>query len=63
MGGILRFMGVDSNSLGVIALNVLIMFAEWVKNTKNSIEFLVLTVVIYVSISATRSQLQSWEMG
>jgi hypothetical protein len=29
-GGILRFMGVDSSSIGIVVLNVLIFFAEMV---------------------------------
>lgn len=32
IGGLLRFMGVNSKQMGVIALNCLIILAEWVLN-------------------------------
>lgn len=31
LGGLLKLVGVNSNQLGVIALNVLIIVAEWVR--------------------------------
>lgn len=39
LGGILRFMGVNSKQMGVIALNCLIILAEWVIIRNNNVIF------------------------